>query len=78
MRVKDLVISQIEYANKQLARHSDSFDNSSSECEFKMGVIALLENMLHDTGNYNGFMFVDNNQIEIGTPGYFSRKYFLP
>ena len=78
MRVKDLVKFQIEYANKQLARHSDSFDNASSEIEFKLGVIALLENMLHDSGNYNGFMFVDNSQIEIGTPGYYSRKYFLP
>ena len=77
MRVKDLVISQIEYANKQLARHSDSFDNATSEVEFKLGVIAMVERLMHDTGTYKGFAFADTNNIEYGTPGYFSSKYFL-
>ena len=77
MRVKDLVISQIQYANKQLARHSDSFDNRAAEVDYKTGIITMIERLLHDTGTYKGFMFLDNDNIEFGTPGYFSRKYFL-
>lgn len=75
MRVKDLVKSQIEFANQQLARKG-SFNNDAEEVDFKIGIICMLEKLLHETGNYNGFMFIDNEEIDFGTPGYFSRKYF--
>lgn len=78
MRVKDLIISQIQYANKQLARHSDSFDNRSHEVDYKTGIVTMIERLLFDTGKYNGYMYIDSNDCEFGTPGYFSRKYFLP
>lgn len=44
--------------------------------DFKSGICAMLEKTLHLSGNYNGFMFIDNEDSEIDTLGYFSRKYF--
>ena len=44
--------------------------------DFKSGVCIVLEEVLHLSGNYNGFMFIDNEDSEIDTLGYFSRKYF--
>lgn len=29
--------------------------------ELRLGVIGLLENVLHQTGNYKGFQFLDSN-----------------
>lgn len=43
--------------------------------DFKAGVCATIEKILHETNNYQGFMFVDNNDSEIGTMGYFTRTY---
>lgn len=42
----------------------------------KYGVIAMLETILHKSGNYKGFMFLDNSSTEINTNGHVSRKYF--
>jgi len=61
----------LDYANNQLAR-TDEYGSS----DFKSGVCAMIERILHDTGNYNGFMFIDPNNSDHGTLGYFSRKYF--
>jgi len=36
----------------------------------------MLEKTLHLSGNYNGFMFIDNDDSDVDTLGYFSRKYF--
>lgn len=60
----------LNYANKQLKR-TDEFANEN----FKAGVIAMIESVLMETGNYNGFMFLDGNDTEFGTPGYFNRQY---
>ena len=76
MKVKDLVKLQVEYANTQLARPSDSFDNPSSECEYKSGVIAMVERLLFEANSYNGYTYNDSNDCEFGTTGYFSRKYY--
>jgi hypothetical protein len=65
------VSHMLDYANNQLAR-TDEYGSS----DFKSGVCAMIERILHDTGNYNGFMFIDPNNSGHGTLGYFSRKYF--
>lgn len=44
--------------------------------EFKMGVCAMIEKILHSTNRYNGFYFQNPDDCEFGTFGYFSRKYF--
>ena len=65
------VFHMLDYANNQLAR-TDEYGSS----DFKSGVCVMIERILHDTGNYNGFMFLDPNNSDHGTLGYFSRKYF--
>ena len=60
----------LNYANKQLKR-TDEFANEN----FKSGIIAMIENVLMETGNYNGYMFLDSEDSEFGTPGYFNRQY---
>jgi hypothetical protein len=61
----------VDWANKQLSRNDEYADTG-----FKVGVCTTLEAILRETGNYNGFMFLDSNDCEINTLGYFSRKYF--
>ena len=65
------VSHMLDYSNNQLAR-TDDF----ASMDFKTGVCTMIERILHDTGNYNGFMFLNGDDCAIGTPGYFSRKYF--
>lgn len=36
----------------------------------------FLHIVLHSTGNYNGFMYLDNNDSKIYTVGNLKRKYF--
>lgn len=65
------VQTMLDYANVQLAR-TDSF----ATLEFKCGISAMVERILHRSGNYNGFHFLNNDDSEIGTLGYESRKYY--
>jgi hypothetical protein len=65
------VSHMLDYANNQLAR-TDEYGSM----DFKSGVCAMIERILHDTENYNGFMFVNPNDSDHGSLGYFSRKYF--
>lgn len=65
------VLKVLEYANKMLKR-TDEWATK----EFKIGVICLLEDVLHATDNYNGFMFLDENDSDTGTLGYYSRQYY--
>ena len=64
------VKSILDYANKQLAR-TDEYANES----FKAGIIAMIEKVLMDSGNYEGFSFLYNEDSAFGTPGYFNRQY---
>jgi len=64
------VLQMLEYANIQLAR-ADKFVTK----EYKDGIVTMIEKILHDTGNYAGFSFIDNNDIDCGTLGYYSRQY---
>ena len=64
---------------KNLANEILSVKNVKSEYssyEYKLGVITMIETILHNTGNYRGFMFLDIEDMEFGTPGYVTRKYF--
>jgi hypothetical protein len=63
----------IDRANFLLALNGDEFDR-----KFKEGVIAVLEPILHSTGNYNGFHFLDSENCDVNTVGHVSRKYFGP
>jgi len=65
------VLQILEYANKMLKR-TDEFATK----EFKVGIICMLEDVLHVTDNYAGFMFLDNDDSDTGTLGYYSRQYF--
>jgi hypothetical protein len=60
----------LAFANYQLAR-TDEFANA----EYKAGICVMIERVLHDTGNYEGFGFLDNSDSETGTLGYYSRFY---
>ena len=59
-----------DYANKQLSR-TDDF----ATMDFKIGVTAMIDRILLTSENYNGFQFINNNDSEIDTVGYYSRKY---
>ena len=61
----------LDNANKML-RRTDEF----ATAEFKIGIICMLEDVLHATGNYRGFQFIDNDDSETGTLGYYTRQYF--
>ena len=65
------VLQLLEYANRMLMR-SDQYATR----EYKLGIICMLEDILHSTDNYAGFMFLDNNDSDTGTLGYYSRSYF--
>ena len=61
----------LDYANYQLGR-TDEYATK----EFKVGITVMIEQILHLTGNYRGFMFLNNNDSDVNTLGYYSRKYF--
>ena len=65
------VIDLLEEANKQL-RRSDRWATK----EFKTGVIIMIESVLHATGNYQGFAFIDASDSKPDTTGYYSRQYY--
>ena len=65
------VQSLVQHANGILASNSPYFTK-----DFKSGICAMVEKTLHLSGNYNGFMFINNDDSEYNTLGYFSRKYF--
>jgi hypothetical protein len=62
-----------EYANAQLA-------NPNNTIEEKMGIITMIEKVLHESNSYNGYMYLSlepNNQPPaLGTEGWSARKYF--
>ena len=65
------VRSIVDYANKMLKR-TDEYATK----EYKIGIICMLEEVLHATDNYRGFMFINNDDSECDTLGYYSRQYF--
>ena len=65
------VLMLLQWANKNLARE-DVF----ATVDFKSGVCTMIELVLHESGNYEGFGFVDNDDSETGSLGYYSRIYW--
>ena len=65
------VLSLLEWANENLSR-----DDEFATVDFKCGICSMIEKVLHESGNYAGFMFQDNNDSACGTLGYYSRSYF--
>ena len=65
------VLLMLEWANRNLARE-DKF----ATVYFKCGICSMIEMVLHESGNYAGFMFQDNDDSACGTLGYYSRSYF--
>ena len=65
------VLMLLQWANKNLARE-DEF----ATVDFKSGVCTMIELVLHESGNYEGFGFVDKDDSETGSLGYYSRVYW--
>ena len=65
------VLMLLQWANKNLARE-DEF----ATVDFKSGICTMIEMVLHETGNYEGFGFQDNDDSDCGTLGYYSRIYW--
>jgi hypothetical protein len=59
-----------ESVNEQLSR-TDEYATK----EFKIGLCTVLEKILWETDNYKGFSFIDNDNSEFNTVGFYSRKY---
>ena len=65
------VLTLLEWANNNLKRE-DEF----ATVDFKSGICTMIEMVLHETGNYEGFMFLNHEDSVTGTIGYYSRLYF--
>ena len=61
----------IEWGNKNLAR-----TDKDADFGFKDGICSSIEHVLHATGNYKGFMYLNLDDKETGTVGGMSRMYF--
>jgi hypothetical protein len=61
----------LDWANEMLAR-TDLY----ADCKFKAGIATTIESILTKTGNYKGFGFLNNEDSETGTLGYYSRVYY--
>lgn len=60
-----------DYVNDCLKRTDDYATK-----EFKSGLCLALETVLHNSGNYEGFHFLDNDNCEVEGTGYYDRKYY--
>ena len=65
------VLTLLEWANKNLSR-----DDEFATVGFKSGICTMIELVLMETGNYAGFMFLNNDDSDTGTLGYYSRQYY--
>ena len=65
------VLTLLEWANKNLKR-----DDEFATAEFKSAMCSMIEMVLHETDNYEGFMFLNHEDSDTGTLGYYSRLYF--
>ena len=66
------VISLLTFANYQLQRT----DEHASR-DYKRAICDMIETVLHETGNYSGFGFVNNKDSELGSLGFYSRFYYV-
>ena len=66
----------LEWANNQLERTDEYADIYRYQLHMRSGICTMIEKVLMDTGNYNGYYHLDKDDCEFGTLGYFGRKYF--
>ena len=68
----------VDFANMQLARNPTSKVTGTCDVtiEFKIGIVAMIETALRNADRYEGFYFLDNEDCEVDTFGYYSRKYY--
>ena len=74
MAKKTVPVEQVKaFANEQLA-------NPNNTLEEKLGIITVIEKVLHMADAYQGFMFLElgpkNEAPRLGTEGWCNRKYF--
>ena len=64
------IVSIVTHVNYQLSlwHHSQ---------EYKKGLCEMLDTILNKANSYHGFMFLNNNEIEIHEKRFYDRKYFL-
>ncbi len=68
---KTIEVKQIlDYVNNQLQRTDEYCDD-----KFKAGMCTMIERILHDTGQYNGYTQL--NDADVDEPGYFNRSYHM-
>ena len=66
---KTIEVKQIlDYVNNQLQRTDEYCDD-----KFKAGMCTMIERILHDTGQYNGYTQLSDADVD--EPGYFNRSY---
>ena len=65
------VIEMLNWANEMLAR-TDVY----ADAKFKAGIATTIESILTKTRNYKGFGFLNNEDSETGTLGYYTRVYY--
>lgn len=65
------VMAAKETANQLLERT----DKYAVDGEFKAGVCTMIERILHDTGNYRGFYFI-NPDARPNDEDYYARRYY--
>ena len=69
---KTIEVKQIlDYVNNQLIRTDESCDE-----KFKAGVCTLIERVLYDTSQYNGYTPLVS-EAKIGEEGYYTRRYHM-
>jgi hypothetical protein len=65
---------------KVKSKANNLLSNPDVIMEEKLGVITMIESILHETDNYRGFMYLnlddDGSAPKLGTDGWVSRKYF--
>ena len=65
------VLPLLELVNHWLGRE-DEF----ATVDYKAGMCSMIETILMQSGNYAGFGFLDKNDSDTGTLGYYSRHYY--
>ena len=60
-------------ANFQLIR-----TDKTASADYKKAICKTIESVLHATGNYNGYYYLNPMDREHGTVGYWSRCYSMP
>jgi hypothetical protein len=69
---KTVNVEAVKETANQLLERTDKY---AIDGEFKAGVCTMIERILHDTGNYRGFYFI-NPDARPNDEDYYARRYF--